>query len=186
MACPSKEHHKRAWIQWPLCHVAGHWFAPSFPPFRPPRFKVRSDYSRKGPNFGSTNEGSKSQMITKILTHPRIGFRAGDKHNMFALAMFDVLSFFLNLKISLYSKDCRPDTNHGNLFQPWLLLPTKPYLPLVKHWGKERSKWLQIAVCHRLLQRWARPAHGLGKFGCPAVFDCDSVLQSACIHVWHP
>lgn len=96
MACPSKEHLKRAWIQWPLRHVAVHWFAQwSFPPFRP-RFKVRSNSEKiKGPNF--------IEALTKVpnsiddddqqnLEPSRYPFRAGDRHNMFVLATFDVLS----------------------------------------------------------------------------------------------
>jgi len=68
MTCPSEEHHKRASIQWPLWHVALHRFANLYFLLFRPRFKVRSN-SRKSSQLciGSTNEGSKQQMTTKIL-----------------------------------------------------------------------------------------------------------------------
>lgn len=69
MTCPSKEHHKRASIQWPLWHVALHRFANLY--FLLSGHVLRLGPTReKAPNcacIGSTNEGSKLQMITKIL-----------------------------------------------------------------------------------------------------------------------
>ena len=42
-------------------------------------------------------------------------------------------------------------------------------------WG---GKKVEVSVASSVPPALAEVAHGLGRSGCPAVFDCDSVLQS--------